>query len=215
VDTTPTLCPCGCGAVVPAGVAERERGVRADASAAALQAKGQTARPGAILVLSGMPGAGKSTVARILAGRFDRGVHLDLDLILHHFVVAGPVPYDPAQIELALRNAGALAANFHDRDFGVVVEGAIPDRASLEIIRSTVAPRPVTLVVLAPPLSVSVQRDRDRGGKQVAHLFTHLDAPMRTELASEGVWLDTAGMTPAQTAEQVLATLRRPDGRDS
>src|SRR5438309_3576337 len=112
MDSTPTPCPCGCGALMPAHDAERERGIRADAEAA--QGTTMDTPPASILVLSGMPGAGKSTVARILARRFTRGVHLDIDLVLHHFVVSGLDGNDPAQIDLALRNAGTLAANFFD-----------------------------------------------------------------------------------------------------
>lgn len=157
-----------------------------------------------------MPGAGKSTVARILADRFQRGVHLDLDVVLHHFVVTGLNVEDPAQVRLGLRNGAAMAANFFDAGFSVVLEGAVPDRVGLYTLREALAPRRVELVVLAPPLAVSEERDRTRGGKQVAHLFRHLESPMRRELREEGLWLDTAGYTPAQTADLVLAHV---DGR--
>ncbi|WP_285749440.1 adenylyl-sulfate kinase [Lentzea sp. NBRC 105346] len=193
---------------MPTGVAERERGVHADAEAAAGSANRRPIqRLDTVVLLSGAVGAGKSTVARIVARRFERGVHLDMDVVLNHFVVSG-LNNDPEQIQLGLRNAAALAANFHDNGYAVIMEGAVPDRHSLDTLRTCLAPRQLTLVVLAPPVSVSVERDRTRGGKSVAHLFGHLDAQMRTELANEGAWLDTAALTPAQTAEHVLTLLR-------
>lgn len=208
-DLAETACPCGCGLVVPTGVAQRERGVRADAEVAAGSAAGPlSGRLNTIVLLSGPVGAGKSTVARIVARRFARGVHLDIDVVLNHFVVSGLDLGDPNQIQLGLRNAAALAANFHDNDFTVIMDGAVPDRHSIDTLRASLAPRPLTLVVLAPPISVSVERDRTRGGKSVAHVFGHLDAQMRTELADEGAWLNTAELTPAQTAERVLTLLR-------
>ncbi|MCM6774532.1 adenylyl-sulfate kinase [Nocardia sp. CDC159] len=158
---------------------------------------------GSIVLLSGAVGAGKSTVARIVAKQFDRGVHLDLDVVLHHFVVSGLDAGDPSQIRLGLRNAAAMAVNFHDAGFAVIMEGAVPDRASVALLREALAPRSLTVVVLAPPVEVSVERDRVRGGKSVAHLYGHLDAQIRWELAEEGFWLDTADLTPSETAERV------------
>ena len=60
--------------------------------------------------------------------------------------------------------------------------------------------------MLAPPLEVPLQRDRDRGTKQVAEQFRHMDAELRRELAGVGWWLDTAGQDVAATVDAVLST---------
>jgi hypothetical protein len=65
---------------------------------------------------------------------------------------------------------------------------------------------PVSLVVLAPSLEVTLDRDRDRDEKQVAHLFTHMDGELRDELSGVGYWLDTSGLTVDQTVDRLLAT---------
>jgi uncharacterized tellurite resistance protein B-like protein len=62
----------------------------------------------------------------------------------------------------------------------------------------------MSLVVLAPRLEVTLQRDRDRGTKQVAHLFLHMDAELRRELAGVGWWLDTSDLSLAETVDAVL-----------
>jgi hypothetical protein len=74
-------CPCGCGVNLSAGVAERERRVRADTAAGRGATPISAARHRAIVLLSGMPGAGKSAVARILVRRFDRGARALADAL--------------------------------------------------------------------------------------------------------------------------------------
>ncbi len=65
----------------------------------------------AIWLINGIPGAGKSTVSRLLAARFSRGVHIEGDVLQERFIVSGGVnpggePADEAQrqIELNVRN---------------------------------------------------------------------------------------------------------------
>jgi predicted ATPase len=42
----------------------------------------------AIYIVSGIPGAGKTTVSRLLAGTFERGVHIEAD-VLQRFIIRG------------------------------------------------------------------------------------------------------------------------------
>ena len=204
-------CPCGCGAELVGMVGEREAGVRADAAQAVA---GQPARPAdgaGIFLITGLPGAGKSTVSRALALRFDRAAHIDIDMVFHHFTVAGKV--DPAkqdaesavQAMLAVRNAAAMARNYADAGFTCVLDGAVVERAHVTACARAVYPHRLHLVVLAPPLRVSEERDARRSGKTVADFFRHLHPLLHEQLSQLGLWLDTSQQTPAESVTAILS----------
>jgi chloramphenicol 3-O-phosphotransferase len=205
-------CPCGCGAELIGMVAEREAGVRADAALAATEPL-LSARDAAsgVFLITGMPGAGKSTVARALALRFDRAAHIDIDMVFHHFTVrgkadpAGPGAEASAQSMLAVRNAAALARNYADAGFACVLDGAVAERDQVMACARAVSPHPLLLVVLAPPLNVSEERDQRRSGKNVASYFRHLHPLMHEQLTGLGLWLDTSQQLPRETTTLILS----------
>ena len=147
----PTSCPCGCGAGFPAVVAAREQGLREGTLGLAPARKLAGREHAAAYLLSGMPGAGKSTVARLLALHFDRSAHLDIDMVYHHFTVAGLVPpAEPAseaggQALLAAVNAAGMARNYVAAGFVCVLEGAITRRSHVLACQQAVAPHPLHL----------------------------------------------------------------------
>jgi len=83
----------------------------------------------ALFVISGVMAAGKSTVARLLAGRFDRGVCVPGDAI-RAMVVSGRLEMSPdagadALGQLVLRYKGALAVAAVYLDAGFDVAGLV------------------------------------------------------------------------------------------
>ena len=207
----PTSCPCGCGAGFPAVVAAREQGLREGTLGLAPARKLAGREHAAAYLLSGMPGAGKSTVARLLALHFDRSAHLDIDMVYHHFTVAGLVPpAEPAseaggQALLAAVNAADMARNYVAAGFVCVLEGAITRRSHILACQQAVAPHPLHLVVLAPAAEVSEERDARRSGKHVAAHFRHLRPALDSELAGFGLWIDNSNQSPLGTAQMILA----------
>jgi predicted kinase len=198
-------------------VAEREHGLRAETQAAASGALLPGREHAAAFLITGMPGAGKSTAARLLALRFDQSAHIDIDMVFHHFTVAGCAapedtgPDQARQAELAVVNAAAMARNYVAAGYVCVLEGAVATRAQVRAGQQALAPHPLHLVVLAPPPEVSEQRDTQRSGKHVAPYFRHLHPMLAGELSGLGLWLDNSDQSLPETAEAIWA--RRAEAR--
>jgi predicted kinase len=164
------------------------------------------------VIVSGMPGAGKSTVTALAAGSVPRGAQVRGDDV-NQMIRGGRVSFmgQPKheavrQDELCNRNMSLLANNFVDFGFTVLMDTVVADRAELDFLLTLLSPRPVRLVTLAPGVEVCRRRNatRDPDDRFDFDDYHRLDADMRRELGGLGWWFDTAALTPAETAEQLV-----------
>jgi hypothetical protein len=160
--------------------------------------------------------AGKSTVARLLASRFERGVHLEGD-VFRRFVVSGraemtpePSPEAVEQLRLRYRLAAAAADAYCAEGFSVALEDVVagPFLAEYEqMIRS----RPCHVVVLLPSLDAVAGREAGREDKGYLDGWTverhYADFVATTPRI--GMWLDTTDQTPEETVDEVLRQVPR------
>ena len=169
----------------------------------------------ALFVISGVSAAGKSTVARLLAKRFERGVCVPGDAI-RAMMVSGRVDVRPgagaeALRQLTLRYAGALSVAdvFLTGGFDVVVEDVIVG----PILRDFLSLVPVPefhLVFLDPAAAAIERRERERG--RIAYgpgrwSVDGLQTLLRRETDRIGLWLDTTGQSAEQTVGAILSDL--------
>jgi hypothetical protein len=168
-----------------------------------------------LFVISGVSASGKSTVAELLAQRFEHGVCVPGDAI-REMVVSGriemrPEPEAEALRQLGLRYAGALAvaAVFLHGGFDVVVEDVIIGSILPEFVSMVPVPE-FHLVFLDPDAAAIRQREQERD--RVAYgpgrwSVGGLQAVLREETDRIGLWLDTTGQSAEQTVDAILSDL--------
>jgi adenylylsulfate kinase-like enzyme len=169
----------------------------------------------AIFLINGTQGAGKSTVARLLAGRFQRGACIDADDLLR-LMVSGAAPLQPPlsleaerQLRLRARIASQIADTLFEAGFTVAIAEILAGR--LDHFRDEIRSRPLILVNLAPPLEIVKRRNEERPNKNVFEPWSPiLDRAMRETMNGIGLWLDNSNQTAEETVDEVLR--RRNEG---
>ena len=170
-----------------------------------------------VWLVTGAQASGKTTVAALLARRFERGVHLPGGQF-YRWAVRGWVhvgePGRDAEVrrllDLRYRLSSSVADEYAAAGFTTVVQDNVygPD---VEAWFGRIAARPRHLVVLRPPVAVVEQRDEERRRRtgKVAYRggFTPAinDEHVAATRADLGLWLDTSGQTPEETVDEVLA----------
>jgi cytidylate kinase len=165
-----------------------------------------------MVFISGISASGKSTVAELLARRFERGVHVRGD-VFRRMIVSGREEMSTAPTRVALQQLGlryrlgaATADTYFELGYSVVVQDVVlgPDLVSYaNAIRS----RPLVVVVLAPRPQVVARREAERkkvGYRFGQHSIDDLCAVLRFETPRVGLWLDTSDQTPAETVEEIV-----------
>ena len=161
-------------------------------------------------LVTGIPGAGKTTVSRELAGRLGPAAHLEGDAIGAMVISGGllpgqePLAESGRQLLLRTRNIGLLADSFFAAGITPIIDDVVVGRR-LADFTALIRSRPLLLVVLAPSVEVALARDRLRPDKTVADRWAHVDGEMRRDLAGAGLWIDTDSLTVAQTVDVILA----------
>jgi predicted kinase len=167
----------------------------------------------AIIVVTGIQAAGKSTVARLLAGLFERGVHVEADALQRMIVSGGEWVGEPGppsaeagrQLRLRLRNMCLLGKSFYDHGFSVVLDDIIIGER-WDHLREELEGYPFSLVVLAPQIAVVQHRDTYRDKQPLgAHWAEYLDDELRKTMSGTGTWIDSSTQTPDETVDAIVA----------
>jgi tRNA uridine 5-carbamoylmethylation protein Kti12 len=130
-------------------------------------------RPDDVLLLTGPPGVGKTTVAGLLAARSERAVHLEADLFFR-FIRSGFVePWKPESHEqnrVVMRAVADAASAYAGAGYFTIVEGIILPRWFLQPLSDSLsgAGLSVAYAVLRAPMEVCAARAQIRETQPLA-----------------------------------------------
>lgn len=144
-----------------------------------------------VLILTGPPGAGKSSVAQAICERFDRMIHISVD-DLRHWVKAGyrhPWMEDAQtheQRRMATANAAALARNAVDFRYAAIIDDVVYEPGDVAGYREALAGinAEVQFVTLLPTLEVTLARDASRSDASLPERVRTLHAAYASAIAA-------------------------------
>ncbi|WP_158854591.1 AAA family ATPase [Saccharothrix deserti] len=164
----------------------------------------------AIVLITGIQAAGKSTIAQMLAERLPHSVHLRGDLF-RRMVVNGradmtPEPSEEAVRQLRLRHrlTAAAADDYFREGFTVVAQDVILGEHLTDMVQ-LIQQRPLLVVVLAPQVKAVTAREAARTKNAYSEwTISLLDRGLRNDTPRLGLWLDTSDQTPEETVDEII-----------
>jgi sulfate adenylyltransferase len=173
-------------------------------------------RQGFTVFLTGLSGAGKSTIAKIIYARFlelgDRPVTLlDGDIVRQN--LSSELSFSKEHRDLNVQRIGFVAGEI-TKNRGIAICAPIAPYAAtrLEIRRTIENYGGFAEVHVSTPLEVCEKRDRKgmyaKARAGLIQDFTGVDAPYETPRSPE-VRIDTTAITPDEAAGQIMLHLQR------
>ena len=170
------------------------------------------ANKGQIIVVTGLPGAGKSSTSALLAQQLEKAAHIEADRIqeliisgAEHPTIDGASPKAIDQLQLRLRNSVLLAKSFSESGFTAIVDDIVHGNRFDQLVED-LQKESFYFIVLLRDLETLKQEWRDMDSP-FAESWDWIDEDLRKNTPRVGLWLDTTNSTLTEVVEQILVRL--------
>ncbi|MGW4823357.1 AAA family ATPase [Streptomyces sp. NPDC004227] len=166
-----------------------------------------------MIILTGPPGAGKSTVAQLLAGHLTPSVHLHSDDFWRYIKQGWIAPYLPEahqQNQVVLQVLVSAAFGYADGGYQVVCDGIVGPWF-IDLYRVTARERalPLSYVTLRPDQHTTLERATSRAGDALTdpEPIRSLHGQFSNLGANEAHVLDSTNQAMATTSPAAIAVV--------
>lgn len=162
-----------------------------------------------IILILGPSGAGKSTVCKELVKKFNRSAYIEIDQVRCMVKMGHLKPWvrgGQKELLLSTHNSVALAKNFIQNKYNVVIEDVAVEKKQLDLYLKLLKEYAVKIFLLLPDKKVLAHRDGLRPKEcQLKQRALDLHDKFSKRIKGEKRWtvLDTSNETGAETMERI------------
>ncbi|MEK7558717.1 MAG: AAA family ATPase [Patescibacteria group bacterium] len=159
-----------------------------------------------LLILTGPAGAGKNTIGHIIAQKREKCAVIDVDDVRHMAIKPHIAPWygeaGQKQVRLGVKNACALAHNFIEEGFDVIILDVLTDETG-RAYRESLKDFNPKIIMLLPTLEKVKERNSSRSYNLAEDRVISLHQE-QSEFKDFDERIDNSNISPEETAEKIL-----------